>query len=88
MFHYTRSLGDVPGSRQPPFSAGISITGPICPVISSCCLSAGSLRFLILPTPTKGLRLPYGWPTEGYRPALQTSLGLPRFACVRNGRLG
>jgi hypothetical protein len=36
--HNPRSLGDAPGSRQPPFSVGMSILGPICPVMSSCCL--------------------------------------------------
>jgi len=34
-------------------SAWVSpFSGPICPVMISCCLSAGSLRFLILPLPT------------------------------------
>jgi len=55
-----RSLGDAPGSRQPPFSVGISIFGPICQVMPSLCLSAGSLRFLIPPTPTEEFSFPYG----------------------------
>lgn len=59
-----RSLGDVPGSRQPPFSVGISVSSPICPVMDFCCLSAGSVRFLILPFPTGEFGLPYGWLTR------------------------
>jgi hypothetical protein len=30
----------------------------------SCCLSASSLRFLVLPVPTEALGLPYGWLTQ------------------------
>ena len=49
---------------EPPFSVGISLLGPICPVMCSCCLSAGSFRFLILPVPTEAFCLPCGWLTE------------------------
>ena len=59
-----QSLGDAPGSRQPPFSVGSSVSGPICPVMVSCCLSAGSLRFLTLPFPTEEFSFPYGWLTQ------------------------
>src|SRR5262249_54955176 len=55
-----RSLGDAPGSRQPPLGVGISLAGPICPVMISCCLSTGSFRFLILPVPTEDFYIPYG----------------------------
>jgi len=60
-----RSLGDAPGSRQLPFSVGISIAGPICPVMIFCCLSTDSFRFLILPVPTGEFCLPCGRPTQG-----------------------
>jgi len=47
-------------------SAWVSpFSGPICPVMISCCLSAGSLRFLILPLPTEAFCPPYGWLTQG-----------------------
>jgi hypothetical protein len=32
--------------------------------MDSCCLSAGSIRFLILPTPTEEFGLPCGWLTQ------------------------
>ena len=35
-----------PASRQPPFGVGLSSSGPLCPVMLSRCLSAGSLRLL------------------------------------------
>src|SRR5215469_9662562 len=59
-FPLHRSLGDAPGPREPPFGVGISVSGPICPVMLSCCLSAGSLRFLVLPVPTEEFGLPCG----------------------------
>jgi hypothetical protein len=77
-----RSLGGAPGPRQPPFSAGISVVGPICPVMFSCCLSVGSLRFLILPVPTKEFgSLAVSLLRVSTSP--ETSLGFPRFARLR-----
>jgi len=58
-------LGDAPGSRQPPFGVGISVSGPIYPVMDSCYLSAGNVRFLILPVPTEEFSFPHGWLTSG-----------------------
>ena len=43
----------------------ISVSGPIYPVMDSCCLSAGNVRFLILPVPTEEFSFPYGWLTSG-----------------------
>ena len=43
-----------------------------------CCLSAGSLRFLLLPVPTEGFGLPYGWLT-GNIDLLPDLIGLTLF---------
>ena len=57
---------------------------PICPVMCSRCLSAGSLRFLRHLVPTGEFSLPCGWLTA-FR---QTPLGLPRSTRVRYHRGG
>jgi hypothetical protein len=56
-----RSLGNVPGSRQPPLSVGIAL---VSPVMYFCSLSVDSVRFLIPPTPTEALCLPCGQLTQ------------------------
>ena len=47
------------------FDLGISILldGPIRRVMSFPCLTAGDLRFLVLPVPARALGLPCGWLT-------------------------
>src|SRR5262249_4761834 len=48
-----------------------------CPVMSSRCLSAGSLRFLVAPRPTGDFGLPYGQLTRGLHwLARETPLGV------------
>jgi hypothetical protein len=50
--------------------------------MTSCCLSASSLRFLVRPVPTEDFRFPCESPTQGID-LPETSLGFPRFACAR-----
>jgi len=55
-----RSLADAPGSRQPPFSVGISILGLSAQLCIPVAFRLGSLRFLIPPLPTGVFCFPYG----------------------------
>ena len=78
------SSGDAPGPRQPPFNVGISIAGPICPVMSSRCLSAGSFRFLVPPVPTGAFGFPCGQLTRRLHwLACKTPVGLSCSTPVR-----
>src|SRR6266571_4644022 len=65
----------------------LRLNGPIRRVMDSPRLSAGGLRFLDLPVPAVGLRLP-SEDRRAYWTGVQTTTGLPRFAPVRCGRGG
>jgi hypothetical protein len=84
---YARSLGDSPEPRLRPFGLGISISfdGPIRRVMIFLCLTAGGIRFLVLPVPARALGLPYSWLTAEPR---QTLAGLLRPAYLRCERVG
>src|SRR6266852_5785815 len=61
------------------------LSGPICPVMSSCCLSTSSLRFLRHLLPTGAFGVPCGSLTQE-KP--ETPLGFPRSPRVRCHRGG